>query len=194
MTRFSRCHRFAGRAVDGSGVRRAGGVESHRAPSPRGSAGGRPGDDHPDAGEREDLREVVWRLLTASLTADVETLRWLVTDDVWGCSPNLFVNSRAELLAQAAWLSDAFSDVEVSVDVAHTVGGQVAAEWLIELAFTGRLVLDEEHDVVVEPTGQRLEVAGATFIDLEGHRVRAFRHYFDDLAILQQVMIASGTL
>jgi hypothetical protein len=80
----------------------------------------------------------------------------------------------------------AFSNVEVVVDAVNLSADCAAAEWHAALDFTGPLVLDDDEGTRIEPTGQRLELAGASFVEFDGERVRAFRHYFDDLALLEQ--------
>ena len=40
-----------------------------------------------------------------------------------------------------------------------------------------------EDDVVLEATGPRLVLAGASFAEFRGDQICAFRHYFDDAAL-----------
>ena len=60
------------------------------------------------------------------------------------------------------------------------------AEWVIEADHTGPLVLDE--DVVVEATGRRVQLAGATMADFRDGKIRSFRTYFDDVSLIEQII------
>jgi predicted ester cyclase len=51
---------------------------------------------------------------------------------------------------------------------------------------TGPLFIDD--DVVIEPTGRRLHLSGATVAEFDGDRICAFRSYFDDLALVEQAL------
>ena len=133
-----------------------------------------------------DRAAAVRRLLEASLSGNADVIGELVTEDVSGWSPTLFVSSRQELLDAVSEREDAFSNVASVVDAVDVVGEKAIAEWHVAADHTGPLVLDE--DLVVEPTGRRLHLAGATFAEFDGERIRAFRHYFDDLALLEQVL------
>jgi ketosteroid isomerase-like protein len=48
-------------------------------------------------------------------------------------------------------------------------------------------VVDEE--VVIEPTGGRFTLRGVTIADFEGDRIRAFRQYWDEVSLLEQLQL-----
>ena len=126
------------------------------------------------------------RLLQAAVTGDGDSMADLVTADVTGWSPNLFVSSRDDLLAELALREDAFSGIEIVVQALDQIGDKAIAEWHIGADHTGPLVIDD--DLVIEPTGRRLHLSGATVAEFEGERIGAFRSYFDDLALVEQVL------
>ena len=64
---------------------------------------------------------------------------------------------------------------------------RAAAEWVVSATHTGPLVLDD--DLVIEPSGGQLVLAGATFAELRDGKISAFRHYFDDAALLEQMLL-----
>ena len=132
-----------------------------------------------------DHATVLRRLIDAAITGDAQAASELVTDDVTGWSPNLFVASRAQLEAALGERQDAFTNVEATVH-ASQIGDKAVAEWRVSADHTGPLTVDD--DFVVEPTGRRVYLAGATFAEFDGERVSAFRHYFDDLAFIEQVL------
>ena len=134
-----------------------------------------------------DRKAVLERLLDAAMAGDIGALNELVTDDVVGWSPHLLVTSRSELAAVFERREDAFSNIDASIDSVDGVGDKVAAEWHVAVDHTGPIYVDD--DLAVEPTGRRLHLAGATFAEFEGDRIKAFRHYFDDLALLEQALL-----
>jgi ketosteroid isomerase-like protein len=125
------------------------------------------------------------RLLQAAVTGDGEAMADLVTADVTAWSPNLFVTSRDELLA-ALQRDDTFSAIEIRVQALDQVGDKAIAEWHVAVDHTGPLAIDD--DLVIEPTGRRLHVSGATIAEFDGDRICAFRSYFDDLALVEQAL------
>jgi ketosteroid isomerase-like protein len=133
------------------------------------------------------------RLLESLISGDTDELGALVADDVVGWSPNLLVTSRDELLDSVESRELAFSNIATSIDALDEVGGHKAvAEWHVAVDHTGPLVIDD--DVVIEATGLRLHLAGATIAEFSGGKVSAFRSYFDDLAIIEQVLLAVAEL
>jgi hypothetical protein len=132
--------------------------------------------------------ETLRRLLEGSVTADVATVDTIVTSDVSGWSPNLLVRSKEELLDVLGDLDDSLTNVKSSIDAIDEVGDKAIAEWHLSADHTGPLVLGD--DLVLEPTSRRLHLAGATFAEFEGDRISAFRHYFDDLALIEQALPA----
>jgi ketosteroid isomerase-like protein len=125
------------------------------------------------------------RLLQAAVTGDGEAMADLVTADVTAWSPNLFVTSRDELLA-ALQRDDTFSAIEIRVQALDQVGDKAIAEWHVAVDHTGPLAIDD--DLVIEPTGGRLHLSGATIAEFDGDRICAFRSYFDDLALVEQAL------
>jgi len=68
------------------------------------------------------------------------------------------------------------------------VGNRAFAEWRIEADHTGPYILSE--DVVLEATGRRVQLAGATIADFRDGRIRSFRSYFDDDSLIAQIVDA----
>jgi ketosteroid isomerase-like protein len=128
------------------------------------------------------------RLLHAAVSGDRGSMAELVTDDVVGWSPNLSVTSRGELLEALEGRDDAFSGIEIGVQALDEIGDKAIAEWHVAVDHTGPLVVDD--DVVIEATGRRLHLSGATFAEFDGDRICAFRSYFDDLALVEQALAA----
>ena len=127
------------------------------------------------------------RLLEATVTGDLAAIADLVTADVTAWSPTLFVTSRDELLGALEHHEDAFSGIEVRVQALDQVGDKAFAEWHVAVDHTGPLAVDD--DLVIQPTGRRLHVSGATVAEFDGDRICAFRSYFDDLALIEQLLV-----
>ena len=132
-----------------------------------------------------DHATVLRRLIEAAVTGDAGAVAELVTDDVSGWSPNLFVSSSEQLRAAMDVREDTFTNLDATVD-ASVIGDKAFAEWTVSADHTGPLIIDD--DLVVEATGRRVYLAGATFAEFTGDRISAFRHYFDDLALVEQAL------
>jgi SnoaL-like domain len=126
--------------------------------------------------------------LEGALTGDVSVIETVFTEDVIGWSPNLSVESRAELEEAYADRDEALSNVVFSVDSIDVIGNKAIAEWRVSADHTGPLQLSD--DVVLEPTGVRLVLAGASFAEFRGDQICAFRYYFDDAALIEQMLMA----
>jgi ketosteroid isomerase-like protein len=126
------------------------------------------------------------KALEAEVGSDSVDLGTLFTEDVVGWSPYASV-SGLTALAELSTLRDiAFSNVVILLRSVDEVGNRVYAEWLIEADHTGPLVLDD--DVVVEPTGRHVQLAGVSVADFRDGKIRSYRTYFDDLSMIEQIV------
>jgi ketosteroid isomerase-like protein len=80
----------------------------------------------------------------------------------------------------------AFSNVAISLRGLDEVGNKAFAEWVVQADHTGPFVLGEES--VLEATGRRVELAGATIADFRDGKIRSFRTYFDDASLIEQIV------
>ena len=134
----------------------------------------------------QDHASVLRRALTSALTGDVDTLDELVTDDVAAWSPNMVTRSRREL-AGALWSRDeVLTEIEVTIDALDVVGNKAIAEWRAAARFSVPFLLQE--DLLIEPTGARVQLAGVTVAEFRGNKIRSLRSYFDDSALLEQML------
>ena|SRR5215207_470593 len=132
-----------------------------------------------------DRAAVLVRALEATVTGDSRVVRELYTDDVQGLSPTMSVSSAAELAIALEDREDAFSDIDVDVSPLDVGDDQACVEWVASATHSGPLVLDD--DVVIEPTGRRFTLRGVTIADFDGDLIRAFRQYFDEVSLLEQL-------
>ena len=116
-------------------------------------------------------------------SVDLETL---FTDDVVGWSPYASVSGLTALAGLSALREVAFSNVVIMFRGLDEVGNKAVAEWLVEADHTGPLVLGE--DSVLEATGRHVQLPGVTVADFREGKIRSFRTYFDDLALIEQIV------
>jgi ketosteroid isomerase-like protein len=130
-----------------------------------------------------DRAAVVREALEAAVTGDEAVVGRVFTDDVAGWSPVATVASREALVADMCGRKGAFSDVDLALDAVDEVGDKVIAEWRLAATHTGDLELDD--DFRLEATGRRVELRGVLIAEFDGDRISRFRHYWDEVALLQ---------
>jgi len=133
----------------------------------------------------ESRKEVLLKALETEVgvaSVDPDTL---FTDDVVGWSPYASVSGLTALVELIALRELAFSNVVLVLRGLDEVGNKAFAEWLIEAHHTGPFFLAE--DAVLEATGGRIRLAGATVAEFSAEKIRSFRTYFDDLSLIEQI-------
>jgi ketosteroid isomerase-like protein len=128
--------------------------------------------------------------LDALATGDVSVARDVFARDVVGWWPTFSIHSREELEAAMAEREGALSDVHLTVRCFGVDAGRAAAEWVMTAVHTGPLLVAD--DILIEPSHERVILAGATFAEIEEGRISSFRHYFDDAAIIEQLLLAGA--
>jgi ketosteroid isomerase-like protein len=133
--------------------------------------------------EAADRAAVLRGALEAAVTGDEAAVERLYADDVVGWSPSAAVASRQALAVDLRGRAGAFSDVDVAVDAVDTCGDTMVAEWRVAATHTGRLELDQ--DFQLDPTGRRVEFRGVLIAEFDGGRIKRFRQYWDEVALLE---------
>jgi hypothetical protein len=95
------------------------------------------------------------------------------------------VSSAADLAALLARREHAFSDVQLDVAPLDVAGDFACAEWSVTMTHSGRLVLAD--DTVIEPTGVRVTLHGATVAEYRGDLICSLRQYWDELTMAEQL-------
>jgi ketosteroid isomerase-like protein len=126
------------------------------------------------------------KALEAEVGSDAVDLDSLFTDDVVGWSPYASISGLTALAELSALRELAFSNVVILLRGVDEVGNRVYAEWVVEADHTGPLVLDE--DVVLDPTGRHVQLAGVSVADFREGKIRSYRTYFDDLSLIEQLV------
>jgi ketosteroid isomerase-like protein len=125
------------------------------------------------------------RALRAGLDGDGSTIRELCTEDVMAWTPALSASSITELAAELERRDNAFSDIELEVAPLDVGGDYACAEWSVSMTHSGPLLLAGGE--VVEPTGTRITLNGATVAEFRGDRICSVRQYWDELAVFEQL-------
>jgi ketosteroid isomerase-like protein len=132
--------------------------------------------------EAADRTGIVRSALEAAVTGDEALAERVYTDDVTGWSPTATASSRDDLVADLRGRKGIFSDVDLALDAVDEVGDKVIAEWRVAATHTGALELD---DLRLDATGRRVEVRGVLIAEFEGDRIKRFRQYWDEVALLE---------
>lgn len=134
-----------------------------------------------------DMKLVLEAGLTACLSGDAQALPRYFTDDVVGWSPNMLVNSLADLSASVADRDGALSDIDVDVTGIDVIGDKGYVEYTVSAVFSGPFAVDET--VSVEPNGHTIRIGAALCADFTDDKISAFRNYFDDATLLEQMLL-----
>lgn len=124
--------------------------------------------------------------LEACVVGDFDSLGDCFTDDVTAWSPAILVESREELAEALAGREAAFSELEVHIDALDVFGDKGVAEFRVTARFTEPFSVGEEE---IEPNGQLITIGSALVVDFEGDRISAFRNYFDEGTLLEQMLL-----
>ena len=132
--------------------------------------------------------QVLRRALEACIAGNADVLPELFTADVSGWSPNMLVSSLEELQETVAGREEALSDVEIEINSLDVFANKGFVEYRLHAVFSGPFALDE--NTVVEPTGDKILLGAALVADFSGDKISAFRNYFDDASLLEQMVAA----
>jgi len=134
----------------------------------------------------ESRSTVFVQALQTVVGAGTEDPSTLFTEDVRSWSPVLHANSLVELSEALQDRDEALSNVTVEVRSLNMGNNQVMAEWRLDADHTAPLVIND--DLTVPPTGRHIHLGGATFAEFRGDKIRALRSYFDEMALMEQLI------
>ncbi len=129
---------------------------------------------------------VMERALEACFKGEVDALPEFFTEDVSAWSPNMLVSSIDELAEVVKERDASLSDVSLQIDALDVVGNKGYAEYRVTAMFSGPFEIDEE--TVIEPTGNEMLIGAAIVAEFTGDKISAFRNYFDNAALLEQMV------
>ena len=128
--------------------------------------------------------------LRAAFDRDHAVLDGLLTHDVRVWAPLRSVSSLAELVSELEERDDAFSDAVAEVVPLEVAGAYACAEWSVAMTHTG--ALEVPGGVVVEPTGVRVVIHGASVAEFRGERICSLRQYWDELPAFEEICSVAG--
>jgi ketosteroid isomerase-like protein len=128
--------------------------------------------------------------LRAAFDRDQAALGELLTEDVRIWAPLRSVSSLRQLLSELAPGEDAFSDAAADVVPLEVGGDYACAEWRATMTHTGPL--EVPGGAVIQPTGARVVIHGATVAEFRGDRICSLRQYWDELPALEEICSLAG--
>jgi ketosteroid isomerase-like protein len=133
-----------------------------------------------------DRAQVLRRALEACIRGEVDPLPELFAQDVSGWSPNMLVTSLDELTETVADREDALTDVDLEVGSLDVYGNKGFVEYSVSAVFSGPFVIGA--DVAIEPNGRELLLGAAMVAEFTDGKISAFRNYFDEFSLLEQML------
>ncbi len=122
------------------------------------------------------------RAIEATVAGDASAVGELFTDHVVGWSPPVRVSSREELAVELEDREDAFSELELDVKPISVCRDSACVEWVATALHSGPYPFDGNR--MIPATGRRITLHGVSVADFEGDRIRSFRHYWDEVELL----------
>jgi hypothetical protein len=138
----------------------------------------------------EDVLERCERLLRCTLVDDPfgEIADWLSPDlVVW--TPVSCTRGLGEVLVVAHEIgTSSLTGVRIEILHADVAESRAYVEWRLFGRFTEPCFIDD--DLLVEPTGRLVEIAGVLVVSFSVDGVVSVHCYYDDLAVLEQLVTA----
>jgi ketosteroid isomerase-like protein len=131
------------------------------------------------------------RAIDAIVSGDSAAVAELFTVDVVAWSPSLSVTSRVELAVEIEDYEDAFSEVDFAIGPFVSGVKRVCAEWVATATHSGPFALD--RGCCASPTGRRVTLRGAAVAEFDGDQICGLRLYWDEIALLSELGLLSGT-
>jgi ketosteroid isomerase-like protein len=132
-----------------------------------------------------DRGQVLVLALEAAVRGDTSLFVDYFTHDVTFTGPHLALSSRASAQRSFDGPEDGLTDLRLVVHSVDAIADKLIAEWRLEATFSGPLLFDD--DLLIEPTGRPVRMRGVSVAEFRGARIAAFRHYFDDSELFDDV-------
>src|SRR4051794_25677768 len=139
-----------------------------------------------------DRGRVLVAALEAMVVGDVSRFAEWFTDDVALRAPHVMAHSLGSLLREVGSPEESLTDVQIIVLSLDSVDDKLIVEWRLEAMFSGPVLFADRF--LIEPTGSRVSLQGASVAEFVGRRIRALRHYFDDSELFDAVPGTSSQL
>lgn len=126
-------------------------------------------------------------LVEVAVVGDPSGLADVLTPDAVGWSPTLQFSSRAEAETALRGCHTCLHILRFHVDHLWSSTFNLFAEWSAEMTSTGPLLVGD--DVLIDADERRVFIVGASAISLLGDRISAIHTYFDDAAVIEQLLL-----
>jgi SnoaL-like domain len=133
---------------------------------------------------------VLVEALRAGFARDGDTLGRLLTEDVRVWAPRRSVSSLGALVSELEQGDDSFSDAATDVIPLDVAGDYACAEWTVAMTHTGPL--EVPGGMVIDATGVRVVIHGATVAEFSGEQICSLRQYWDELPALEEICSVAG--
>jgi hypothetical protein len=141
----------------------------------------------PSSGAKRLGRERLVHMIEAVVVGDPYRLGEVLTPDAIGWSPTLQFASRAEAEAALDECDSRLSIARFSIDRLWWSSFNAFAEWSAEVVPTGPFLVGD--DVLIDSSERRVFLVGASVVYLAGDRIAAIHTYFDDAALIEQLLL-----
>ena len=130
---------------------------------------------------------VLARAIEASVSGDSSVICDMYTEDVQGWSPAMCISSTAELAVELEDRESEFSDVDLKLEPLNVGGDHACVEWVASGTHSGPVEGDDES--MIEAAGRRFTLYGITIAEFTGRRICAFREYWSEVGLLDQLQL-----
>lgn len=138
-----------------------------------------------------DVERSVLLLETLLAGAPVDPVEPWLAPEVVVWTPVRSTSTRADLLRELHETDiggDTLTEVVVTITHADVATPRVHIEWRLTARFSRPCFIDD--DLLVEPTGRLVETAGVMIATFDDGLITAARCYYDDFALLEQLVTA----
>jgi hypothetical protein len=148
-------------------------------------------DPLPEGGCVDDAwRRHLERTLQVALVGNADQLGDALTSDAKGWSPTGTFRSRTEIEESRREHAASLRVETCTIDRIWWQAPTLIAEWNVQAVHDTPLLVAE--DVLIERTGHHVTLAGVSVAVLEGDRIAIMHSYFDDAAVIEQILAAAA--
>jgi hypothetical protein len=134
-----------------------------------------------------DRCDAIADLIEIAVVGDPDRLCTVLTHDARGWSPGLTFSSRDEAVAALRERESVFEVVDFRLNRLLWSDTNAVAEWEVEVDVAAPLLVGD--DVLVDAPDHHVMLSGASIVDLRGERISTIHTYFDDAALIEQVVL-----
>ena len=146
-------------------------------------------DVHRPVPEADPLHERLGALVRATVVGEPVELHLALAADAVGWSPSGAFTYRDQAVTLSLESASSLVVEEFHIESLSWQDPLVSAEWRLVARQSEPLLIDE--DILVEPTNRLVVLYGATIAEIRCDRVVVLHTYFDDAALIEQILLTS---